>query len=98
MLLYEVRLEVASGERSRLERYMLDTHIAEVLATGCFESAEFAELEPGRFRTCYRAADREALDRYLRDFAPALRERMTEEFGTTFQASREVWRVVRRFP
>ena len=51
MIAYEVVADVEQAVEGRYERYMRETHIPEVLATGCFQGAIFARSSPGRYRT-----------------------------------------------
>jgi hypothetical protein len=100
MILYEVRLTPAPGPTDPLVRYMTETHIPAILATGCFVGARFARLDgddAGRFRTTYLAGTRADLDRYLRDHAPALRAEFVRDLGDAIAATREVWEDVRAF-
>ena len=97
MLSYEVIATVDEATRDGYVRYMRAQHIADVLATGCFVGATFAQESPQRFRAAYRVRDQVTLDRYLRDHAPALRASFAAHGvqGVTF--AREVWQVVQEF-
>jgi hypothetical protein len=59
MVVYEVTAVVAPELRESFERYMLDKHIAAVLATGKFAEALFESSGSGIYRTRYVAEDRE---------------------------------------
>ncbi len=97
MVVYEVVATVEEQARDAYVRYMRERHIADVLATGCFLGATFAQESPTRFRAAYRVPDQSTLDRYLRDHAPALRASFGAHGvqGVTF--AREVWQVVQEF-
>lgn len=94
MLLYEVTARPEAELREALETYMRETHIREVLDTGCFVAAQFASDADGRYRTTYVAGDQAQLDRYLELHAQRLRADFAEHFPSGVTVSREVWRVV----
>jgi hypothetical protein len=91
MIAYEVTADVAPAGIAPYEAYMRDTHIPEVLATGCFLSATIARSMPGRYRVRYLAQNLDVLDRYLSTFAPQLRDDFANHLGSSVHVSREVW-------
>ncbi len=94
MISYEVTADLDAGLAEAYERYMRETHIPEVLATGCFHSATFARAAAGRYRTCYVAAVQADLDRYLERHTAALRADFVAHFPEGVSLSREVWASV----
>jgi predicted AlkP superfamily phosphohydrolase/phosphomutase len=96
MVSYEVTVMVPAKAMERFETYMLDKHIAEVVATGYFAGATFYR-DGERRRTVYEAYDREALDNYLANDAERLRGDFTENFPDGVVATREIWDAVMRF-
>jgi hypothetical protein len=98
MISYEVTALVADEERyEAFERFMTDTHIPAVLATGAFVSAEFSRSSPGRYRIRYDAPGRDLLDGYLKEHAPRLRAESTAEFPDGVEFTREEWEVLGQF-
>ena len=93
-VLYEVTATPSPELRDVYERYMRETHIRDVLATGCFTGADFAVASSGSFRTSYIAARQEELDRYLDQHAQRLRADFASHFPAGITLSREVWTVV----
>ena len=93
MIHYEVTLECSDSTAPALERFMRNTHIPEVLATGCFSAIHFDQAE-GRFRTVYQASSQQQFDRYLTDPAETMRARFRDEFAVGVAVSREVWNQV----
>lgn len=91
MIIYEVTTDVTPAGIAMYEAYMRDTHIPEVLATGCFVSATIARSIPGRYRIRYLARTMDVLDRYLGEHATQFRDDFARHLGTTVQVSREVW-------
>jgi L-ascorbate metabolism protein UlaG (beta-lactamase superfamily) len=88
---YEVVLTVEPALAPAVERFMVETHIPDMHATGCFRSIEFARAGDGRFRTSYEAATQAELDRYLAQHAPRLRAHFAAHFPAGVSASRDVW-------
>jgi hypothetical protein len=97
MIAYEVTSRVEESLVGRFEQYMRETHIPEVLATGCFQAAVFARSSPGRYRTSYVARTQADLDRYLETHTAALRVDFAAHFPKGVALSREVWVTVRRW-
>jgi hypothetical protein len=97
MTTYEVTVEVEPGLVAAFTRYMLEQHIPEILATGCFRSIRFERAEEGRFRTRYEAEDPEDLERYLREHTARFRADFMARFPAGCTASRETWEAVRAF-
>jgi hypothetical protein len=91
MIRYEVRLEVDPALAGEVERYMLQTHIPEVMATGCFLRAHFDREESGQFRTTYVAASRGEFDRYIRDHAAGLRAAFLARYPQGAAPTRQLW-------
>jgi hypothetical protein len=96
--IYEVTARVAPDQVARYEEYMTAHHIPALLATGRFRGASMSRSEPGRYRMCYETADAAALQRYLTEEAPALREEFTREFPAGVSLERETWEIIRRWP
>ncbi|MGH7583979.1 MAG: DUF4286 family protein [Gemmatimonadales bacterium] len=94
---YEVTLECSESTAPELERWMRNTHIPDVLATGCFIGAHF-DRDDGRFRTSYHAAGRADLDRYLAEHAARLRDEFARRFPTGVAVSREIWARLQHWP
>jgi hypothetical protein len=93
MITYEVTIEVADELVDQFIAYMLVRHIPDLLATGCFVGAEFAQAGETRFRQRYLAVSREDLDRYLAEHAVRLREDFARQFPSGTAQTREVWDV-----
>ena len=94
---YEITAVVQSGLRDAYEHYMRARHIPDLLATGAFAAASIARSSPGRYRIRYEAHDREALDAYLQDDAPRLRQHFLSAFPDGVELSREEWTVLERW-
>jgi len=97
MILYEVTATPEAHVRGAFERYMRETHIDDVLATGCFTGAHFEENADGIYRTTYIANAQEDLDRYLAEHAQRLRDAVAAHFPSGLKFAREVWRVLQEW-
>ncbi len=94
MIAYEVTAVVSDPLISQYESYMAGRHIPDVLATGCFAGASISRGDPGKYRISYLASDRAALDRYIADHAPALRDHFNRHFPQGVTLSRQVWQTI----
>jgi hypothetical protein len=88
---YEVTTTLDQGLVEAYERYMRETHIPDLLATGCFHGAVFTRSAPGRYRIRYEAPSQADLERYLSTHAARLREDFASHFPQGVTVSREVW-------
>jgi hypothetical protein len=97
VIIYEVTAIVEARLTEAYERYMRQQHIQDVLATGCFQSADFARNAPGHYRMRYEASTDADLERYLATHAARLREDAASHFPEGVALSREVWTVIQRW-
>lgn len=100
MILYEVRVAV-DNEIAEAYRAWLETHIREILALPGFDFAELLR-EPVNdtregFIVHYWLQNRSALELYLRDHAPRLRQDSLNRFGSRFSVDRRVLELDRHF-
>jgi hypothetical protein len=98
MVIYEVSAIVSLGLVPEYERYMREQHVPDVLAAGCFIGAAIVKAGENRYRILYEVADEATLRRYLDEHAPALRADFARHFPTGVELSREIWRVMERWP
>jgi len=95
-VIYSVTVHVNEGAVTEWTDWMLEAHIPEVMATGCFEAYEMRrQLEPrtaGRktFEIRYLCPSMEAYQRYQSEHAPRLQAAHTAEFSGRFEASRKL--------
>jgi hypothetical protein len=91
MVIYEVTTDVPLANVPAYEAYMRDTHIPDVLRTGCFVHATIARSIPGRYRIRYTAVSMDVLDRYLGEHSQQFRSDFAAHLGAEVQVAREVW-------
>lgn len=95
MVTYEVNLQVDAAIEGEYRAWLRD-HVRELLALPGFVDATLYDVrepvEPGRIGLCvhYRLRDGAALDAYLLQDAPRMREAGISRFGDRFAASRRV--------
>lgn len=94
MVIYEITAEVESNLIEDYEKYMRETHIPDLLETGCFSSAFLTIANQNRYRIQYHAHDQKALDEYLQNHAPRLREDFLSHFPKGIALSRENWEIL----
>jgi hypothetical protein len=97
VIIYEVTAVVEARLAETYERYMREQHIPDVLASGCFQSADLASAGPGRYRMRYEASTDDDLERYLATHAARLRQDAASHFPEGVALSREVWIVIQRW-
>lgn len=97
MVTYEITAKVDNELSAAFERYMIERHIPDLMATGEFVSANLGRSTDGRFRIRYEARDRAALDRYFKQNAPRLRAEVVDKFPTGVELSREEWDIISTF-
>jgi len=97
MIIYEVTAVVEARLAETYERYMREHHIPDVLASGCFQSAELTSATPGRYRIRYQASTDEELERYFASHAARLRGDFASRFPEGVALSREVWTVMQQW-
>jgi len=94
-LSYEVTIHLDDPSLAdALERYMIDTHLADVFASGCFVDAQFERADD--YRTRYTVASQADLDRYVSDHAPRMRADFIAHFPTGLTVTRAVWSTLQR--
>jgi hypothetical protein len=94
MLSYEVTIHLDDPSLAdALERYMLDKHLDDVFATGCFVDAHFERADD--YRTRYSVASQDDLDRYLAEHAARMREDFAAHFPSGLRVTRNVWKDLR---
>ena len=95
---YEVRLEVDPSMAGTVEEYMRQTHIPEIMATGCFVRAHFDRAESGIYRTTYVAETRGDFDRYIAEHFARFREAFLARFPTGIVPARELFSELEAWP
>lgn len=93
IVIYEITATVDRSLAARYERYMIDQHIPDLLATGHFGSATIAR-SGNQYQIQYKADSRAALDEYLAGDAARLREDFRSHFPNGVDVFRATWEMV----
>lgn len=91
MVFYEVSLTVRPDLCADLLSYMRNKHIPEIWATKCFHQIHFAQADDQVLRTCYQALTMDDYERYVAQFASAMRADFMHHFPEGCEVSRQVW-------
>ena len=94
MVIYEITATVRADLIEEYEKYMRETHIPDLLATGFFGGARIALAGTVRYRIQYEAYDQKALDEYLATEAARLRADFLAHFPQGVELTRENWEVL----
>lgn len=94
MIIYEITAVVRADLIEAYEKYMRETHIPDLLATGFFSGAKMSRADENRYRIQYEAHDQAALDEYLGSEAARLRADFAKHFAEGVEISRENWEVL----
>lgn len=103
MIKYNVSVSVPQDLAGEWESWMREKHIADVVATGKFTSAQlWRVLEPEsdgvvQFSVEYIAENLADYEEYRTNFAPGLQAEHTALFGARVTASRRVLRAVQQW-
>lgn len=95
MIIYEITATVRADLIETYEKYMLERHIPDLLATGFFGAARIARLGANRYRIQYEARDQKALDKYLATEAARLRSDFLAHFAEGIELMRENWEILK---
>lgn len=82
--LYEVKCTIKDNDyQGVFEKYMTEKHIPDILRTNCFTDIYFVQEEDKTtYKISYLANAQESLDKYLKEFAPALRDDFVKNIDT----------------
>ncbi len=96
MYIYNVTIKIDEAIEHDWLHWMHNEHLADVMATGMFDSYHFLELiEPAdedskTYVVQYRTQDESRYRQYIQQFAPALRQAGIDRFGDRFIAFRTI--------
>ena len=97
--LYNVTISVEPEAQAAWLQWMLEEHLRDMLGTGCFLGFRFCELQADgvqgpTYTVQYELASSDDFDRYEKEFAPEMRQKGLEKFGTKALAFRTTMRVM----
>lgn len=99
MIIYNVTVNVEDSIHDEWLAWMKSVHIPDVMRTGMFSEYRFCRVlsnaDTGRtYSFQYTCESMEKFERYRDEFAPALRNQVTEKFGDKFVAFRTLLEVI----
>ncbi|AWM33838.1 DUF4286 family protein [Hymenobacter nivis] len=99
MILYNVTTSLEPAVADEWVAYMRDTHMPEVMATGCFIKSQLCRLlneeDDGiTYASQYYCLSLEQLEAYQAHFAPALRADMDRRFAGKYASFRTTLEIV----
>jgi hypothetical protein len=98
--IYNVTIKVDLSIADRWLTWLLNIHIPEIIATGCFHGyrvvrlLEIDDSEGPTYAVQYEAASKADYNRYITMHADGLRKKSIDEWGNRFIAFRSVMEVV----
>lgn len=100
MLIYNVTVKVDKGIAADWLWWMRNEHIPEIMATGCFTRHQIVQLleqddsEGPTYAIQYHSPDQDHYERYIEEFADALRLKSLQKWGEGVMAFRSLMRIV----
>lgn len=96
MIIYNVTVAVEAEREQEFVQWMKDTHLPEVMETGCFKSHDFFRVLNSldqanpTYAVQYRLDDLKSMQEYETQHAPRLRNETLKLFGDSVQAFRTI--------
>jgi hypothetical protein len=100
MFIYNVTIKLDQSIHEKWIQWMNETHIPDVMNTGCFEKFVFVRLletdetEGPTYAVQYYAASKAQYNRYIDLYAAKLRKDSMDKWGNKFIAFRTLMEVV----
>ena len=100
MFIYNVTIKIDAGIANDWLQWMQQTHIPEVINTGCFTHAvtllllEVDDEEGPTYAIQYHAESKANYNRYIDKFAGEMRQKVFDKWGNQFIAFRSLMQVV----
>lgn len=102
MIIYNVTINIDDSVHEEWLEWMMEEHIPQVMETGKFFKAKMVKVlvveETGNtYSVQYFAEDKEKLNEYYKEHAPALREEGLKRFGDKMLAFRTELELLKEF-
>jgi hypothetical protein len=100
MFIYNVTVHIAWASHDKWLAWMKETHINEVMETGCFAKYQFVKLleadetDGATYAIQFYAESKALYNRYTTKYAPAIREKTLALWGADYHAFRSLMEVV----
>lgn len=99
MFIYNVTVNIADDAHNQWLRWMREIHIPEVMKTGCFIDSQmlkvlYVEDEGHTYSIQYKFLEMADMERYQKEFAPALQADHKALFADKFVAFRTLLQMI----
>jgi hypothetical protein len=100
MIIYNVTIKLEEAIHEQWLQWLQAEHVPDVINTGCFTRAtvlrlmEIDDSEGPTYAIQYFAESKASYNRYIEKFAPEMRQRSFDKWGSRFIAFRSVMQVV----
>ncbi|MBA2613254.1 MAG: DUF4286 family protein [Bacteroidetes bacterium] len=99
MFLYNVTVNIADEVHNEWLKWMKEVHIPDVIKTGCFIDSQilkvlYVEDEGHTFSIQYKFLEMSDIEKYQKEFAPALQAEHTKKFEGKYAAFRTLLQIM----
>ena len=99
MFIYNVTVNIASDVNTQWVAWMKEIHMPEVMKTGCFVDCQLVKVlyvndEGDTYSAQYKFLEMADIERYQKQFAPALQQEHTEKFKDKYSAFRTLLQII----
>ena len=99
MFIYNVTVNVADDVHTEWLRWMQETHIPDVMKTGCFVDSQILKVlyvddEGHTYSIQYKFLEMPDMEKYQKEFAPALQADHKAKFDGKYAAFRTILQMV----
>ncbi len=99
MFIYNVTVNIASDVNTQWVAWMKEIHMPDVMKTGCFVDCQLLKVlyvndEGDTYSAQYKFLDMADIERYQKEFAPALQQEHTLKFKDKYSAFRTLLQVI----
>ncbi len=99
MFIYNVTVNIAADAHDEWMKWMKETHIPEVMKTGCFTESRilkvlYVEDEGHTYSVQYNFTEMKDIEKYQKEFAPALQADYKRKFEGKYAAFRTLLQLM----
>ena len=99
MFIYNVTVNIADEVHTEWLRWMREIHIPDIMKTGCFIDSGilkvlYVEDEGHTYSIQYKFLEMADIEKYQKEFAPALQEEHSRKFKDKYTAFRTLLQIV----
>lgn len=99
MFIYNVTVNIADDVHQQWVKWMKEKHIPDLMKTGCFIDSQmvkvlYVEDEGHTFSTQYKFLEMADIEKYQKEFAPALQAEHKKIFGDKYTAFRTLLQII----